>query len=395
MNCLRHDVLKSLISKQKYSVITEYARITYPERSEQIIVSEYAGTDVRVYKDNGVINILCPKNMSVVQENSVVSSIENGTIFDDAETVDNGAKYIELTTLPHNAIVNKGKEPPKKIHVLLSIVVGKMDDDGRCGQSETDLTNGNNFCKDVIDYKSKNTPVSDIVDDYIGNDDHESLNVSLREDISRIEEEIDSLNGIEPEDSIGDDDWEYLDMNGENPDTDYVSKDDDDTSDDSDDNIKEPEASDDDDDTVSEDDPVDDDRLSPEAVEEFYSRLKNELNDDKPYEESFISKKPKKLKPIPRDIIAYITVEMNAIQDSNDQAMLSGYTCSKLELVDFYLNVIDTKDERYIVPHNRTYLVQMQNDLNRLLTQILRIRPVNRNDRVWQVNVNYPEGWRG
>lgn len=119
------------------------------------------------------------------------------------------------------------------------------------------------------------------------------------------------------------------------------------------------------------------------------------MNYDRPYEEAFISKRPKKLKPIPRDVVAYITVEMNAIQDSNDQAMLSGYTCSKLELVDFYLNVIDTNDERYIVPHSRQYLIQMQNDLNRLLTQILKIRPVNKNDRVWQVNVNYPEGWRG
>lgn len=113
------------------------------------------------------------------------------------------------------------------------------------------------------------------------------------------------------------------------------------------------------------------------------------------YQEGFLSKKPKKLKPIPRDIVPYITVEMNAIRDSNDQAMLSGYTCSKLELVDFYLNVIDTNDERYIVPHTRQYLVQLQNDLNRLLTQILRIKPINKSDRVWQVNVNYPENWRG
>ena len=113
------------------------------------------------------------------------------------------------------------------------------------------------------------------------------------------------------------------------------------------------------------------------------------------YQEGFLSKKPKKLKPIPRDIVPYITVEMNAIRDSNDQAMLSGYTCSKLELVDFYLNVIDTNDERYIVPHTRQYLVQLQSDLNRLLTQILRIKPINKSDRVWQVNVNYPENWRG
>jgi len=40
-------------------------------------------------------------------------------------------------------------------------------------------------------------------------------------------------------------------------------------------------------------------------------------------------------------------------------------------------------------------LIAGQKQLNDLLTQILRIRPINRNDRVWHVNVNYPDGWRG
>ena len=100
--------------------------------------------------------------------------------------------------------------------------------------------------------------------------------------------------------------------------------------------------------------------------------------------------RPKKLKPIPRNVVAYITVEINAIQDTNDQQMLASYTCAKLELVDFYITCIDTKDERYIVPHTREYLVQMQNDLNRLLTRILQIRPVNRNDNRWKAIL--PEG---
>lgn len=112
-------------------------------------------------------------------------------------------------------------------------------------------------------------------------------------------------------------------------------------------------------------------------------------------EEGFISKRPKKLKPLKaRETVSYITVELNAIRDANDQAMLSGYICSKLELVDFYINCLDTQDDRYVVPHNRAYLVQFQTDLNRLLTQVLAIKPINKQDRIWQVNVNYPEGWR-
>ena len=105
-------------------------------------------------------------------------------------------------------------------------------------------------------------------------------------------------------------------------------------------------------------------------------------------QEGFLSKKPKKLKPIGRDVVAYITCEMNDIRSANDQAMLAGYTCSKIELVDFYLTVLDTQDARYIVPHNKQYLTQMKNDLEKLLTQILRIRPINRSEQIWRVN--YP-----
>ena len=79
---------------------------------------------------------------------------------------------------------------------------------------------------------------------------------------------------------------------------------------------------------------------------------------------------------------------MNDIRSANDQAMLAGYTCSKIELVDFYLTVIDTQDARYIVPHNKAYLLTIKADLERLLTQILRIRPINRADQIWRVN--YP-----
>ena len=105
-----------------------------------------------------------------------------------------------------------------------------------------------------------------------------------------------------------------------------------------------------------------------------------------PIHEGFMLKKPKKLKAIDiRSIVAYVTVEMNAIKDSNDQAMLAGYVCSKLELIDFYLTVIDTNDERYVVPHTRQYLADGQRQLSDLLTKILRIRPINRSERIWQI----------
>ena len=115
-----------------------------------------------------------------------------------------------------------------------------------------------------------------------------------------------------------------------------------------------------------------------------------------PLQEGFLSKAPKKLKDLKmRDTISYITLEISDIRDVNDAQILSGYVCAKLEVADFYISCIDNNDPKYIVPHTRPQLVQFQNDLNRLLTQILKIRPVNRADRTWMVNVNYPEKWRG
>lgn len=115
-----------------------------------------------------------------------------------------------------------------------------------------------------------------------------------------------------------------------------------------------------------------------------------------PLQEGFFSKAPKKLKDLKmRDTISYITLEIADIKDVNDAQILSGYVCSKLEITDFYISCVDNNDPKYIVPHTRPQLVQFQNDLNRLLAQILKIRPVNRADRTWMINVNYPENWRG
>ena len=106
------------------------------------------------------------------------------------------------------------------------------------------------------------------------------------------------------------------------------------------------------------------------------------------HQEGFLTKRPKKLKPIGRDVVAYITCEMNDIHSANDQAMLAGYTCSKIELVDWYITVLDTQDPKYIVPHTRQYLVTIKAQLESLLAQILKIRPINRTDQIWRVN--YP-----
>lgn len=340
-NRLKSEIIQKLINNKQYDVVVDYSRITF---GKEIFITEYCCDDIRMFKKGDVVHVLCPKEMSIVQENTLIESISNGEIFKEADDIDNTAKYIELKTLPHNAIINKGKIPPKKLRIIISLALGCIDkEDGYSSEiDDAAIETSVNMVHDVL---KKDSSVSKTLDEYLGHKDIDDSidDASIRRDIAQIQKEIESINDVSNEDIITDEDFDYLELTF-------------------------------DDDTVSD---------------------KYNDDDDDYVGEGFITRRPKKLKQIPRDIIPYISIEMNAIKDTNDQAMLSGYTCAKLELVDFYLNVIDTNDDRYIVPHNRQYLVTMQTELNKLLSQILRIKPINRNDRVWRVNVNYPEDWRG
>lgn len=345
MNGFGRDMVKTFLVDGKYAAITEYAKICHPDENE-LIVESYDGNEVRVYVDEDQVHLMCPSQMSTIQTESVADAVAKGTIFDDAEAVDNHAQFVTMNSIPVRAMSKSGLDEPKHLRIVVSGIIGRMADDGTIEISVTDMMNGKQFIdqlkecnmKDDCDHSDE---INKLTDHYLGAKDHYALPKKLKSDIGKLDGEVKSITSVDDEDGIGDEDYEYMDMG--DGDTEH---------------------------------------------EEFEHR-----DEDSPYEEAFFSKKPKKLKPIPRDVIAYITVEMNAVKDSNSQAMLAGYTCSKLDLVDFYINVIDVQDERYIVPHTRQYLVQMQSDLNRLLQQILNIRPRNfGNPRLWKAGVTLPEG---
>lgn len=401
MNSFKYDMVKSLLSQKNEKAIMEYAQIEFPNVKSNLVLREYFGEGVRLFKDcKGNTKVLYPHNMTPVQEGHLAKAIMTGDVFDDAEEITNMAKHIEITTLPINGIINKGLEPPTKANVNISCVIGKMDDDtGSFSPSDADLRNGYNFIKDAMNHDDNNQSVKDIADNYLGNDEHHLYDKDFNYDVETLADEIDSISDISPEDSITDQDYDEVMLNKYDDEEDEDDSSDDDNDDDSDEESEEEDSDDesdeeDDDEDDDESDDKEDDDDSDASLEDEDDEIKQESYDY--YEEGFLTKKPKKLKPIPiREIVSYITCELNAISDTNDQAMLSGYTCAKLELVDFYLTCIDTQDDRYIVPHPRQYLVDGQRQLNDLLAQILRIRPVNKGDRVWKVNVNYPEGWRG
>lgn len=421
MSSFKYNMIKSLLTQKNEDAIMEYAHIEFPNVKSNLVLREYYGEGVRLFKDcKGNTKVLYPHDMTPIQESHLAKAIMTGDVFDDAEEIHNVAKHIEITSLPINGIINKGLEPPTKTNVNISCVVGKMDEDtGSFSPSDADVQNGYNFIKDAMNHDDNNQSIKNIADNYLGNDDHHLYDKDFNYDVETLAAEIDSISDISPEDSITDQDYDeivlrdYGDDDDDKYETDAEDDDEDESNDDSDDTDDESsEEEEDSDDDESEED-EDSDGESVEDVKEYDEEDTSDEGEEEDisdseetgettqesygyYDEGFLTKKPKKLKPIPiRDIVSYITCEINAIADPNDQAMLSGYTCAKLELVDFYLTCIDTQDERYIVPHTRQYLVDGQRQLNDLLTQILRIRPVNKGDRIWKVNVNYPEGWRG
>jgi hypothetical protein len=432
MNSTQLDIVKALIEKKKYDVITEYAHVCHPEKGV-IVVNEYAGNGVRVYKDNkGQTRVLCPKDISVVQEGHVAQAIANGTIFDDADEVDNNATMIERTSIPYDAMVNAGKDTPKQLKPMIAIVIGKMDDNGSFSVSDADRENGVNFVRDLCD-KEKCPETNDVVDHYLDKDKDSFYSPEMGKSLTELDNEVDDIVSTSPEDVVSDNDTvdSYDDYNMEEIESDPVPEDANEESDE-DECVDGKECSDDDEgseeETETDDDTYDDENgydAEPEPDPDDYDNdtveecgdtetveescgtksctvkenpdkqeftLPKTTETDKPgtivQQEGFLTKKPKKLKPIGRDVVAYITVEMNDIHSANDQAMLAGYTCSKIELVDFYITCLDSQDARYIVPHNKQYLVQMKTDLERLLAQILKIRPINRTEQIWRVN--YP-----
>ena len=205
MNSTQLNIVKALIEQKKYDVITEYTHIAHPDKGD-IIVKEYAGTGVRVYKDNdGNTRVLCPKDIDTVQEGHVAQAIANGTIFDDADEIDRNATMIERTSIPYDAMVNSGKDTPKQLKPMIAIVIGRMDDNGSFDVSDADRTNGVNFVHDLCD-KDKCPNTNDVVDNYLEKDKEDFYNPEMGKSLTELDNEVDDIVETKPEDVVTNDD---------------------------------------------------------------------------------------------------------------------------------------------------------------------------------------------
>ena len=102
--------------------------------------------------------------------------------------------------------------------------------------------------------------------------------------------------------------------------------------------------------------------------------------------------RPKKLKRIPSDLVSYIIIEGEAIKDANDKQMISSYCLGKLDLVNWYIDILDAKVDRYVVPHSRAQLERIREELQEAHKQIMAVKIKNPQDRPI-IEIKYPKGY--
>lgn len=82
----------------------------------------------------------------------------------------------------------------------------------------------------------------------------------------------------------------------------------------------------------------------------------------------------KKLKKIPYDLVSYIQIETEAIEDANDKMMISSYCLHKLEIVNWYLQLLEEGSKKYIVPQSKEHLEMVRDQLMACHKEIMRVK---------------------
>lgn len=101
-----------------------------------------------------------------------------------------------------------------------------------------------------------------------------------------------------------------------------------------------------------------------------------------------------RLKKIPSDLVSYIQIETEAIKDSNDKMMISSYCLNKLDVVNWYIELIESGSEKYIVSQSKTHLEMIRDQLISCHKKIINTKINNSKDRPI-IDIKYPKGYEG
>ena len=102
----------------------------------------------------------------------------------------------------------------------------------------------------------------------------------------------------------------------------------------------------------------------------------------------------KKLKKIPYDLVSYIQIETEGIRDANDKQMISSYCLHKLELVNWYLELLEVGSKKYDVPQSKAQLEQLRDQLMDAHKKIMATKIPDPKTRPI-IDIKYPDGCEG
>ncbi len=102
----------------------------------------------------------------------------------------------------------------------------------------------------------------------------------------------------------------------------------------------------------------------------------------------------KKLKKISPDLVSYIQIETEAIRDANDKMMISSCCLGKLELVNWYLELLEVGSKKYIVPQSKAYLEMVRDQLMACHKEIMAVKTTKPGERPL-LDIKYPKGYEG
>lgn len=103
----------------------------------------------------------------------------------------------------------------------------------------------------------------------------------------------------------------------------------------------------------------------------------------------------KKLEPIDRNQLDYIRLKVDAMENMTDKMVIVSYINSKIELVEYYLDILADKraSKKYKVPHTVEYLEYALATLKTLRERAL-AKKINQNN-YYDIKVSYPSGYEG
>jgi hypothetical protein len=105
----------------------------------------------------------------------------------------------------------------------------------------------------------------------------------------------------------------------------------------------------------------------------------------------------KKLKRITSEVASYIIINGQAAKDHNDRMLAVSYGHTKLEMIDWYIALLDSGSKKYVVPQTREQLLAVKEKIEDAIDEVLY------GDNIERIpigppssgGIDYPEGYDG